>query len=99
MMADYNVYEYNYDDDIDNKLNQFDSTIGFKIGKLMPMVGYTYTDSLNYIDGTFEHQTLKAGLRMDLNNNIAIIGTYKYNEDLKSSETQSIYKADIAFKF
>tara|TARA_Y100001960_G_C14784249_1_gene890389 strand:- start:14020 stop:15084 length:1065 start_codon:yes stop_codon:yes gene_type:complete len=103
-MVEYNRYEFNYDDDVDNNLSTFDSMIGYKLGNFLPAIGYSFKDGENYLGSgrEIDTETLKLGLRYDFNKNLGLMFEYQIetdNTDLNNSSEEQKGNLDLVFKF
>ena len=103
-MVEFNRYELNYNDDVDDSLSTFDSMIGYKLGNFLPAIGYSFKNGESYLrsDKKIDIEALKLGLRYDFNKNLGLMFEYQMetnNEaDTNTSEEQK-GNLDLVFKF
>lgn len=91
-LADYNRTELSVDDEVDMVENRFDSQLGYKIGKIMPMIGYEYYANENlFINGEKNTNTVKAGIRGNINENLSVLFEYDYIMDQDGDEHDDQY--------
>lgn len=103
-MVEFNRYEFNYDDDVDNNLSTFDAMVGYKLGNFLPAIGYSFEDGESYLGSSdkIDTETLKLGLRYDFNKNLGLMFEYQIetdNTDSNNSTEEQKGNLDLVFKF
>lgn len=98
-LAEWNRYEYNFDDDIDSNYQTIDTALGYTFGRFTPMVGYSIQDGENYLAlGDVDRTIIKAAVRTDINKNVALNVSYSDIDDALNA-SDSVIAADLLFKF
>ncbi len=96
-LIQYNHYEINYDDDVDNKMDAVDVLLSYKMGSFIPMIGYSYESNNNFFDfsesgESVKTDTFKAGFRYTFSENVSLISEYNYvsREELESDQVVNL---------
>lgn len=98
-LVEWNRYDYNFNDDIDSTYQTIDTALGYTFGHFTPMIGYSIQDGENYLGlGDVDRSIIKAGVRADINKNLALNVSYSDIDD-SLAPSDSVIAADLLFKF
>lgn len=101
-LAEYNRYEINYDDEEDSVRDTVDLQLAYKMGNLMPMIGYSYETNENYFKNDEDLNTVKAGLRYTFNENLSLLTEYNYvmyDEKTNAYDDNQVITLGLTFNY